>query len=143
MARERVYSSSDFLLLILVFSVISLTPKAIAQDGITGGKKFAPSGIDWNTLCTDLSHMNLLSQKCTQLINSNGTLTPIGTTTMECIKSVLSFGLSANHRGTPLSSAVYGLGLLAQSTGCGNEVNMSPIESPNQFKLLLQTFNLH
>jgi hypothetical protein len=34
--------------------VTSLVPKALAQDNITGGKEIAPSGIDWNALCTDL-----------------------------------------------------------------------------------------
>ena len=134
-----------FLILILPLTLVdlSLIPKVLAQENIVGGKKIAPSGIDWNTLCTDLSQMNILLQTCNHLVNSNGTLTPAGNTTMGCIKSILSLGLGAIHRGTSLSSAIFGLGLLAQPTGCGNTVNMNAVESPNQFRFLTNAFNLH
>lgn len=50
---------------ILLFYLASLTPKAVvSQNTITSVKKFAPSGTDWNTLCTDLSQMKVLLPKC-------------------------------------------------------------------------------
>lgn len=132
-----------FLILILTFIAFPLVPKALAQENIIGDKKVAPSGIDWNTLCTDLSQMNILLQTCNQLVNFNGTLTPAGNTTMGCIKSIISLGIGAMHHGTSPDSVVFGLGLLAQPTGCGNTVNMNAIESLNQFRFLTQAFNLH
>ena len=132
-----------FLILILTFIAFHLVPKALAQENIIGEKKIAPSGIDWNTLCTDLSQMYIVLQTCNHLVNSDGTLTYAGNTTMGCIKSILSLDLGAIHRGTSLSSAIFGLGLLVQPTGCGNTVNMNAIESPNQFRFLTQAFNLH
>ena len=132
-----------FLILILILVEFPLISKVLAQENIIGGKKIAPSGIDWNTLCTELSQMNILLQTCDHLVNSNGTLTLAGNTTMGCIKSILSLGLGAIHRGTSPSSAVFGLGLLTQPTGCGNAVNMNAVESPNQFRFLTNAFNLH
>ncbi len=132
-----------FLILILIFLEFPLIPKALAQENIIGGKKVSPSGIDWNTLCTDLSQMNILLQTCNHLVNSNGTLTLAGNTTMGCIKSILTLGLGAIHRGTSPSSAIFGLGLLAQPTGCGYTVNMNAVESLNQFRFLTNAFNLH
>lgn len=35
---------------IVTFAVLSLIPKAFAEEDITGGNETAPSGIDWNTL---------------------------------------------------------------------------------------------
>lgn len=132
-----------FLILILIFVAFPPVPNALAQEYIVGEKKVAPSGIDWNTLCIDLSQMNILLQTCNQLVNSNGTLTPTGNVTMGCIKSIMSLGIGAIHRGTSPASAVFGLGLLAQPTGCGNTVNMNEIKSLNQFRFLTQAFNLH
>ena len=126
---------------ILAFAVLSLTPKAFAQEDITGGNETAPSGIDWNTLCTDISQMNILLQPCSDLVNSNGTLTPAGDTVMGCVRSVLSLGLGALHHGVQLGRVIFGLGLLMQ--GCGDAVNMNAVESPNQFKFLTQAFSLH
>lgn len=142
MSQSILFQQRILLILIPTFIVFPLFPKALAQDNDINGRKFAPSGIDWNTLCTDLSQMNILLHKCSQLVNSNGTLTLIGATTMECIKSILSLGIGAILHGTSLSSAVFSLGLLAQSTGCGNAVNMNHIQSPTQFRFLTQAFNL-
>ena len=128
---------------ILAFAVLSLTPKAFAQEDITGVNETAPSGIDWNTLCTDISQINILLQPFSDLVNSNGTLTPAGDTVMGCVRSVLSLGLGALHHGVPLGRVIFGLGLLAQPTGCGDTVNMNAVESPNQFKFLTQAFSLH
>jgi hypothetical protein len=61
----------------------------------------APSRIDRNTHCTDISQMNMLLRRCS-LVNSNGTLTPARDTAMSCnnyvgqrIRCVLSIGLYA------------------------------------------------
>lgn len=113
------------------------------RGATTGGNETAPSGIDWNTLCTDTSQMSILLQPCSDLVNSNGTLTPAGDTAMGCIRSVLSLGLGALHHGVLLERVIFGLGLLVQPTGCGDTVNMNAIESPNQFKFLTQAFSLH
>lgn len=128
---------------IVTFALLSLIPKAFAEEDITGGNETAPSGIDWNTLCTDTSQMSILLQPCSDLVNSNGTLTPAGDTAMGCIRSVLSLGLGALHHGVLLERVIFGLGLLVQPTGCGDTVNMNAIESPNQFKFLTQAFSLH
>ena len=128
---------------IVAFTVLSLTPKAFAQEDITGVNETAPSGIDWNTLCTDISQMNILLQPCSDLVNSNGTLTPAGDTAIGCIRNVLSLGLGELHHGVPLGKVIFGLGLLMQPTGCGDAVNMNAVESPNQFKFLTQAFSLH
>jgi hypothetical protein len=128
---------------IVTLAILSLTPEAFAQEDSTGGNETAPSGIDWHTLCTDVSQMNVLLQPCSDLVNSNGTLTPAGNTAMGCIRSVLSLGLGALHQGVPLGRAIFGLGLLVQPAGCGDTINMNTIESPNQFKFLTQAFSLH
>lgn len=128
---------------IVIFTILSLTPKAFAQEDIPGGNETAPSGIDWNTLCTDISQMNILLQPCSNLVNSNGTLTSVGDTAMGCIRSVLSLGLGALHHGVPLGRVIFGLGLLVHPAGCGDTVNMNAIESLNQFKFLTQAFSLH
>jgi hypothetical protein len=117
--------------------------KTLAQNTKISGNETAPSGIDWNTLCTDLSQMNILLEKCNHLLNSNGTLTSAGDRAMWCVRSTLSLGLGALHRGSSLSDVIFGLGLLAQPTGCGNVVNMNAVKSPNQFKFLTQALNLH
>lgn len=132
-----------FMSSIVAFAVLSLIPKTIGQEDITSGNETASSGIDWNTLCTDISQMNVLLQPCSNLVNSNGTLTPGGDTAMGCIRSGLSLGLEALHHGVPLWRVIYGLGLLVQPTGCGDIVNMNTVESPNQFKFLTQAFSLH
>jgi hypothetical protein len=132
---------------IILISIIALTlvpvTKVFAESTVTNGKETAPSGIDWNTLCTDLSQMNILLQKCNHLLNSNGTLTPAGDRAMWCVKSILSLGLGALHKGSSLSTVLFGLGLLAQPTGCGNTVNTNAVKSSNQFRFLTQAFNLH
>lgn len=87
--------------------------------------------------------MNILYQSCSNLVNQNGTLTPAGETAIECIKNGLSLGLEALHHGVPLSSVIFGLGLLMQPTGCGDTVNMNSVESPNQFQFLTRALGVH
>jgi|SRR5215469_2411054 len=130
------------LISIVAFALLPVT-KVFAQNTVINGNKTAPSGIDWNTLCTDLSQMNILLQTCNHLLNSNGTLNPAGDRAMWCVRSTVSLGLGALHRGSSLSNVIFGLGLLAQPTGCGNEVNMDAVKSLNQFKFLTQALNLH
>jgi hypothetical protein len=130
------------LISIITFTSLQVT-KVFAESAITSGKETAPSGIDWNTLCNDLSQMKILFQKCSHLLNLNGTLTPAGDRAMWCVSNVLSLGLGALHRGSSLSSVVFGLGLLAQPAGCGNTVNMNVVKSSNQFRFLTQAFDLH
>jgi hypothetical protein len=110
---------------------------------MTSGTETAPSGIDWNTLCNDLSQMKILFQKCSHLLNPNGTLTAAGDRAMSCVRTILSLGLGALHKGSSLSNVIFGLGVLAQPTGCGNTVNMNAVQSANQFRFLTQAFNLH
>jgi hypothetical protein len=77
---------------IILFSMIVLTllplTKVFAESTVTSVET-APSGIDWNTLCTDLSQMNILLQNCSHLLNSNGTLTPAGDRAIWCVKNIL------------------------------------------------------
>jgi hypothetical protein len=75
-------------------------------------------------------------------VSQNGTLTSAGETAMGCIKSGLSLGLEALHRGVPLSSVILGLNLLTQPTGCGGEINMNAIESASQFQFLTRAMGL-
>jgi hypothetical protein len=125
---------------IIAVSVFHLVPEAFGQQG---SNMTTSSGIDWNTLCTDISQMNILYQPCSNLVNQNDTLTPAGETAIGCIKNGLSLGLEALHHGVPLSSVIYGLGLLVQPTGCGNSVNMNSVESPNQFQFLTRALGVH
>jgi hypothetical protein len=125
---------------IILVSVIHLVPEAF---GLQDSNMTASSGIDWNTLCTDISQMNILYQSCSNLVNQNDTLTPAGETAIGCIKNGLSLGLEALHHGVPLSSVIYGLGLLVQPTGCGNAINMNSVESPNQFQFLTRALGVH
>jgi hypothetical protein len=125
---------------IIMVSAIHLVPEAFGQQG---SNMTASSGIDWDTLCTDISQMNILYQSCSNLVNQNDTLTPAGETAVECIKNGLSLGVQAMHHGVPLSSVIYGLGLLVQPTGCGNAVNMNSVESPNQFQFLTRALGVH
>jgi hypothetical protein len=132
---------------IILISIIALTlspvTKVFAQNTITSGTETAPSGIDWNTLCTDLGQMNILLQKCNHLLNPNGTLTTAGDRAISCVRTILSSGLEALHKGSSLSNVISGLVVLAQPTGCGNTVNMNAVKSANQFRFLTQAFNLH
>ncbi len=92
----------------------------------------APSRIDRNTVCSDL-------------VNSNGTLTPAGDTALSCdnyggqyIRFVLSMGVPVLHYRVPLGDVLFDLGLLAQLTGFADMVNMTTVESPNQVEFLTQ-----
>jgi hypothetical protein len=127
----------------MTFSGMPSVSVAFVQGTSFSGNKTAPSGIDWNTLCNDVSQMNILLQPCSDLTNSNGTLTSAGETTMLCISNGLSLGLDALHHGMSLSKVIFGLGLLAQPTGCGEFINMNSIETTSQFQFLIQAFNLH
>ena len=128
--------------LLMLFSIM---PSAVAFAQVTSfaENQTAPSGIDWNTLCNDVDQMNILLQPCSDLISSNGTLTSAGDTTMSCISNGLSLGLDALHHGMSLSKVIFGLGLLAQPTGCGDFINMNSIDSASQFQFLIQAFKLH
>ena len=87
--------------------------------------------------------MNLLLQRCSDLVNSNGTHTPH--TAMgchnygeQCIRYVLSLGFCVLHYGIPLGSVVFDPGLLAQLTWCGDMLNMNAVESPDQVEFLTE-----
>lgn len=125
---------------IIVVSLIHLVPEAF---GLQAANLTASSGIDWNTLCADISQMNILFHSCSDVVNQNGTLTPAGETAIGCIKNGLSLGLEALHHGVPLSRVIFGLGLLVQPTGCGDTVNMNAVESPYQFQFLTRALGLH
>lgn len=145
MNRFIILSAQNRAIILISIIAFTLTPvtKVFAQNTITSGAQTAPSGIDWNTLCTDLGQMNILLQKCNQLVNSNGTLTTAGIRAMWCVSSILSLGLGALHKGSSISNVIFGLGVLVQPTGCGNTVNMNAVKSINQFRFLTQAFNLH
>ena len=129
---------------IIVLALISSSTSVFAQQNMTSAANMtAPSGIDWAILCNDISQMGILFQSCIDLVNQNGTLTSAGDTAMACIKNGLSLGLEALHHGVPLGRVIFGLGLLAQPTGCGSVVNMNAVESANQFQFLTQAFSLH
>jgi hypothetical protein len=133
-----------FLTSIIMLALISSNTKVFAQQNMTSAANMtAPSGIDWNILCNDISQMSILFQSCSDLVNQNGTLTSAGETAMGCIKNGLSLGFEALHHGVPLGRVIFGLGLLAQPTGCGSVVNMNAVESANQFQFLAQAFSLH
>jgi len=124
---------------VILVGVFHLVPEAFGQNNTN---MTAPSGIDWNMLCNNISQMNILLQSCNDLVSQNGTLTSAGETAMGCIKNGLSLGLEALHHGVPLSRAIFGLGVLAHSIGCGGIVNMNAIESPNQFQFLTRAMGL-
>lgn len=129
---------------IIVLALISSSTRVFAQQNMTSAANMtAPSGIDWDTLCNDISQMSILFQSCIDLVNQNGTLTSAGETAMGCVKNGLSLGLEALHHGVPLGRVIFGLGLLAQPTGCGSVLNMNAVESTNQFQFLTQAFSLH
>jgi hypothetical protein len=125
---------------IIVVGVIHLVPEAFSQQAanLTVGSR-----IDWNTLCTVISQMNILFHPCSDLVNQNGTLTPAGQTAIGCIKNGLSLGLEAMRHGVPLSKVIFGLGILVQPTGCGDTINMNAVESPNQFRFLTRSLGVH
>ena len=133
-----------FLTSIIVLALISSSSRVFAQQNMTSAANMtAPSGIDWDILCNDISQMGILFQSCIDLVNQNGTLTSAGDTAMACIKNGLSLGLEALHHGVPLGRVIFGLGLLAQPTGCGSVVNMNAVESSNQFQFLTRALGLH
>ena len=88
---------SSFMVMVLVTPSSSV---AFAQASFAENKT-APSGIDWNTLCNDVDQMNILLQPCSDIIDSNGSLTSAGVTAMSCISNGLSLGLDALHHGMP------------------------------------------
>jgi len=133
-----------FLTPTIVMALISPSTMVFAQQNTTAAANMtAPSGIDWNILCNDISQMSILFGSCNDLVNQKGTLTPLGETAMGCIRNGLSLGLEALHHGVPLERVIFGLGLLVQPTGCGSVVNMNAVESANQFQFLTQAFSLH
>ncbi len=147
-SKVRILDANDmrtiFLTSFIVLALISSSTRVFAQQNITSATNLtAPSGIDWNILCNDISQMSILFQSCIDIVNQNGSLTPAGETAMGCIKNGLSLGLEALHHGVPLGRVIFGLGLLAQPTGCGSVVNMNAVESANQFQFLMQAFGLH
>jgi hypothetical protein len=132
-----------FLSSVILVGVIHLVPEAFGQNNTKVDTNMtAPSGIDWNMLCNNISQMNILLQSCNDLVSQNGTLTSAGETAMGCIKNGLLLGLEALHHGVPLSRAIFGLGVLAHSNGCGGIVNMNAIESANQFQFLTRAMGL-
>jgi hypothetical protein len=72
----------------------------------------APSRFDQNTLCSDISQMNLLLQQSTDLVNSNGNLTPAGAEMGcdnyggQCIRFVLSIRVHMLHYRVPLGDVI-------------------------------------
>jgi hypothetical protein len=126
---------------IIALAISCYVPATLAQNSILGNVT-ASSGIDWRILCKNIRQMNILYQSCDNLVSQNGTLTSAGETAMGCIKNGLSLGLEALHHGVPLSSAIFGLNLLTQPTGCGVEINMNAIESANQFQFLTRAMGL-
>jgi hypothetical protein len=75
-------------------------------------------------------------------VNDEGSLTTAGETAVGCIRNGLILGLGAVHLGVPLPLVISGLGTLAKPTGCGGIVDMSGIQSVDQFQFLTQALGL-
>jgi hypothetical protein len=92
--------------------------QGVNQAVTTGGS--GHSGPDWNNICNQVQS---LVQSCGDLVNSDGTLTQSGETTVGCIRNGVVLGLGGLATGLPLFLIIGGLKALSAPTGCSNIVN--------------------
>jgi hypothetical protein len=111
---------------------------AAGYNSAWNGGQQQGTGPDWNSICIQVQ--SLLVQSCSDLVNSDGTLTQQGQTAVGCIRNGVLLGLGGLSQGLPLPVVIGGLKLLSNPTGCGNIVNWDAANL-DQLNLLKQVFS--
>jgi hypothetical protein len=106
---------------ILAMTTIALAAVLLTSLGVVRAQEEQSSEPDWNNICNQVQ--SLLVQSCGDLVNSDGTLTQSGETTVGCIRNGLVLGLGGLATGLPLLLIIGGLKALSIPSGCGNIVN--------------------
>src|SRR5437660_1376828 len=99
-------------------------------------------GTDWNGICNKIQ--SILVESCSQLVNTDGSLTADGQRAHDCIQNGILLGggalvLFGGNAGT-LPLIIGGLKGLSSQTGCDNIVNWDNL-NPDQVNLLTQIFH--
>jgi hypothetical protein len=76
--------------------------------------------------------MNLLLQRCSNLVNPN----EIDTHRSLQWVAITMVGIVLRLRVLHFGSVIFDPGMLAQLTGCGDMINMNVVESPNEVESL-------
>jgi hypothetical protein len=91
--------------------------------------------VPWSALCNQGNAY--LIQSCSDLIDSNGTLTPAGDRAVGCITNgaIITLGANLYHISPDIVKSA--LGVLAPMTGCDGIVNLNTIQTGPQLQSLL------
>lgn len=97
---------------------------------------------DWSGICNQIQ--SILVESCSQLVNTDGSLTSDGQRAHDCIQNGILLGggalvLFGGNAGT-LPLIIGGLKTLSSQTGCDNIVNWDSL-NPDQLNLLTQIFH--
>ena len=119
----------------------STSTMVMAQVGNGDGQP-QQQGTDWSGICNQIQ--SILIESCSQLVNTDGSLTADGQHAHDCIQNGILLGggafvLFGSNAGT-LPLIIGGLKVLSSQTGCDNIVNWDSL-SPDQLNLLTQIFH--
>ena len=95
--------------------------------------------LPWDKVCA--FGQQVLLQSCSQLVDSNGYLTPAGDKAVGCINNGLAAGALAGKLGISPDVAKNILGRLASLTGCGGIVDMNKLPASQISQMLQQALS--
>jgi len=118
---------------------IGLTSKIVMAQSDNGEGQ---GGTDWNGICNQIQ--SILVESCSQLVNTDGSLTADGDRAHDCIQNEILLGggalvLFGGNAGT-LPLIISGLKALSIQTGCDNIVSWDGLNT-DQLNLLTQIFH--
>jgi hypothetical protein len=124
--------------LVAILAVGSTSTIVMAQSDNGEGQR----GTDWNGICNQIQ--SILVESCSQLVNTDGSLTADGQRAHDCIQNGILLGSGAlvlvgGNAGT-LPLIIGGLKALSSQTGCDNIANWDSL-NPDQLNLLTQIFH--
>ena len=88
---------------------------------VYANKSAGDGGFDWSGTCNSVQV--ILVQPCSQLVNSDGSLSSDGQHAMDCIKNGALLALGGQVLSIPLPEAIKILTTIAPSFGCGSVVD--------------------
>ena len=135
---KRFSVSMATIALVAILAVGSTSTIVMAQSDNGEGQR----ATDWNGICNQIQ--SILVESCSQLVNTDGSLTADGQRAHDCIQNGILLGggalvLFGGNAGT-LPLIIGGLKALSSQTGCDNIVNWDSL-NPDQLNLLTQIFH--
>jgi len=135
---KRFSVSMATIALVAILAAGSTSTMVMAQSDNDEGQQ----GTDWNGVCNQIQ--SILVESCSQLVNTDGSLTADGHRAHDCIQNGILLGggalvLFGGNAGT-LPLIIGGLKALSSQTGCDNIVNWDGL-NPDQLNLLTQIFH--